>query len=564
MHTKLLSFFTGILLLALGANAQNTGYQGWHLLDVRQDSFNGISLNKAYNLLKGLKSNPVVVAVIDTGVDTTQEDLKNVLWRNRREIPGNGIDDDNNGYIDDVYGWNFLGGKDGRNVKKESFEVSRVYHKYKNKYFQKLVDMDTMCHKTREEYTLWQKAAKELETKPEEQVNLIYLEMAYKSARKNDRILKEEMQAEEYTAGLVEKFQPATTRGKQAKMGYLKFLRIADFEPEETNKTIFEQLEEYIESKKKNELAKAVVPPDVRAEIIGDNYNDINDRFYGNSDVMGPAPMHGTHVAGIIGAQRNNGLGVDGIADNVKIMTIRALPDGDEYDKDVALAIRYAVDNGAKVINMSFGKGFSPEKVWVDEAVKYAETKDVLLVHAAGNEGENIDEKENYPNPTLKAFNNTRAANFITVGASSDPRLTGTLVADFSNYGRNSVNVFAPGVKIYSTLPGGDKYGFLKGTSMASPVVAGLAALIRSYYPTLTARQVKYALENSVTAPDSTLMVPQPGTKKNVAYYTLCDAGGIINAYGAVKLAAQLVGQPKEVKRESLPPSTFKNKKISQ
>ena len=273
--------------------------------------------------------------------------------------------------------------------------------------------------------------------------------------------------------------------------------------------------------------------------------------------------MHGTHVSGIIGAQRNNGLGIDGIADNVKIMNIRALPDGDEYDKDVALAIRYAVDNGARVINMSFGKGFSPEKAWVDEAVKYAETKDVLLVHAAGNEGENIDEKENYPNPTLKAFNNTRAANFITVGASSDPRLTGTLVADFSNYGHKSVDVFAPGVKIYSTLPGGDKYGFLKGTSMASPVVAGLAALIRSYYPTLTARQVKFAIENSVNMPDSSILVPQPGTKKSVAYYTLCTSGGIISAYGAVKLAAQLANQPKEIKREVLPPSTFKNQKLS-
>lgn len=561
MIRKLLTIFIGFTLLAKGAFAQADAIKGWHLLDAKKDNYYGISLNNTYEFLRGQKSKQVIVAVIDTGVDTTQADLKNVLWKNPKEIPGNGIDDDGNGYIDDVYGWNFLGGKDGRNLKIESFEVSRVYHKYKNKYFQKLVDTDTMCNKNKDEYILWRKAAKQLEVKPEDQVDLMFLEMAYKSAKKNDKILREEMNMDEFTAEKVEKFKPETNRAKQAKLGYLTFIKITDFEPEETNRSIFSQLEEYIESKKKAETSKDFAIEDQRAEIVGDDYYDINDRFYGNGDVMGPSPMHGTHVSGIIGAERGNGIGIDGVADNVKIMMVRALPDGDEYDKDVALAIRYAVDNGAKIINMSFGKSFSPEKQWVDEAVRYAEMKDVLLIHAAGNEAEDIDKNENYPNPTLEAFNNHKAYNFITVGASGDPRVNGTWVTDFSNYGKNAVDVFAPGIKIYSTLPGANQYGFLKGTSMASPVVAGLAALIRSYYPTLTAKQVKFAIEKSVTTLDSTVSVPLPGAKTKVAFTELCSSGGLINAYNAVQLAASLAADRKEIKRIYLPRSSFKNQK---
>jgi subtilisin family serine protease len=289
---------------------------------------------------------------------------------------------------------------------------------------------------------------------------------------------------------------------------------------------------------------------------------------------MGPSPTHGTHVSGIIGAQRGNGIGIDGIADNVRIMAVRAVPDGDEYDKDVALAIRYAVDNGAKVINMSFGKGFSPEKQWVDEAVKYAETKDVLLVHAAGNDAEDIDKEENYPNPDLKTLNE-QASNFITVGASSDPKIKSSLVAEFSNYGKNNVNVFAPGVKIYSTLPGGNTYGNQQGTSMAAPVVSGLAAVIRSYFPSLTAKQVKYSIEKSVIVTENPVAVVKPGSKEKVWISDLCTSGGIINAYNAIKIAASLE-QPQETKtqiktetkvlnkKENLPKSTFKNLKVKQ
>lgn len=273
---------------------------------------------------------------------------------------------------------------------------------------------------------------------------------------------------------------------------------------------------------------------------------------------MANTPMHGTHVSGIIAAKRNNGKGMDGIADNVKIMTVRAVPDGDEHDKDIALAIRYAVDNGAKVINMSFGKSFSPEKLWVDDAVKYAGSKGVLLVHAAGNDANNVDSSDNYPNPTIKEFH-TKATNWITVGASSDPLaepMFKSYTASFSNYGKKEVDVFSPGTKIYSTIPGGNTYGNLGGTSMASPVVAGVAAFILSYYPNLSPEQVKYVIEKSATPLPSKVKIP--GTDKMVELADISTSGGVLNAYEAIKQASTLKPENKQQKK---PKSTLKNKK---
>ncbi len=270
---------------------------------------------------------------------------------------------------------------------------------------------------------------------------------------------------------------------------------------------------------------------------------------------MATTSMHGTHVAGIIAASRSNNLGMNGVADNVRIMMLRAVPDGDEHDKDIANAIRYAVDNGAWVINMSFGKSFSPEKKWVDDAVKYAESKGVLLVHAAGNDGKNIDENDNFPTPRYGNNPETRASNWITVGASGPT--SKDLVASFSNYGKD-VDVFSPGVEIYSTLPGGDQYGNQQGTSMASPVTAGIAALILSYYPELSAKQIKYVIEKSVT-PVSTVKVSKPGSEDEVMLSDISRTGGIVNAYEAIKLAGTLQGERYPTK--VLPKPTLKKTK---
>jgi subtilisin family serine protease len=324
-----------------------------------------------------------------------------------------------------------------------------------------------------------------------------------------------------------------------------------------TNKEFIDGLGEYVSQEEKKQEARNTPPKNFRADVVKDDETNINDRYYGNNDIMAATPMHGTHCSGIIAAVRNNGKGVDGIADNVRIMMVRAVPDGDEHDKDIANAIRYAVDNGAQIISMSFGKDFSPQKQWVDDAFKYAESKNVLLVHAAGNDSKNVDSEYNFPSATY-LDGKSRAGNIITVGASGDPK-NGGLTAYFSNYGKKEVDVFSPGVKIYSTLPGGNTYGNLNGTSMACPLVAGVAALVLEYYPTLSPRQLKYVIENSAQKPD--YKVAKPGSGEMVNLSDISKTGGITNAYEALKLAATLKGERK-VQREILPkPKLVKSKK---
>lgn len=532
--------------------------KGWHLKDQSKDGLYGISLDKAYEFVKGKKSQTVVVAVIDSGIDTLHEDLKPILWRNPKEIAGNGVDDDKNGYVDDIYGWNFIGGKDGRNVKEDSYEAARVYHKFKAK-FSGVTDPSTLSKEDQANYEMWKRSEKQiLGGGKESGVQVLLLSKAYDAAVKADSILRTAMSKETFTGAELDAFAPTTEEAKKAKNSFLYFFQ-ANNSMEMTNKAFLEEFGEYLAGEKKKIEAAEKAPRNYRGEIVKDNYEDFNDRFYGNNDVMANTPFHGTHVSGIIGAARGNGKGIDGIADNVRIMSIRAVPDGDEHDKDVALAIRYAVDNGAKVINMSFGKGFSPEKKWVDEAVQYAASKGVLLVHAAGNDASNVDTVNNYPNPVFQS-NSQRASNWLTVGASGDPKIGG-VVAPFSNYGKAEVDVFAPGMKIYSTIPGGNTYGDAQGTSMASPVVAGVAAFLLQYFPTLTPEQVKQVIENSATK--ITAKVTNPATGDAVMLTEISKTGGVVNAYEAARLAAQLTsgGAAAAPKAEKATPAKKASKK---
>lgn len=546
--------FKRTLLLAFSALfsfilfAQNEVPKGWHLLDKQTSGYYGISLDKAYDFLKSknIKSKTVIVAVIDSGVDTTHEDLKSVLWHNPKEIPNNSVDDDHNGYTDDVYGWNFLGNKDGKDVVQDSYEGARVYYMYKDKWGGKDVDESKLSKEDKENYIMWKKAEKAVVggTKTTA-LELIFLKKAYENSMKDDSIIRKAIGKDKYLGNELDTLNSVDPDVKMAKARLMYLFQNNDA-MKMSNQEFLDGFGEYLRSEEAKVSATETAPEPFREEIVKDNYNDFNDRYYGNSDVMASnkAAEHGTHVTGIIGADRNNNIGIKGIADNVKIMMVRAVPDGDEHDKDIALAIRYAVDNGAKVINMSFGKSFSPQKEWVDEAVQYAESKGVLLIHAAGNDAKDLDSTDNFPCPTFIA-DGKRADNWITVGASgpkNDDKGEG-LVAYFSNYGKKEVDVFAPGVKIYSTVPRGNQYANLDGTSMASPVVVGVAALILEYFPNLTAEQVKYVIEKSAVAPD--VKVKNPQTDSTVNLTDLCTSGGIVNAYEAVKLASTLKGERK-------------------
>ncbi len=539
---KSISLFLVAGIVSIAIHAQDVP-KGWHMMDKASSGYYGISIDKAYDFVKSkkLKSNTVIVAVIDSGIDTLHEDLKPVLWRNPKEIPGNGIDDDNNGYVDDVYGWNFIGGRDGNNVEQDSYEAARVYHNLKAVYMDKSIDQSSLSKDELFQYEMWKRAKQEIvgDVNPME---VIQIRRMSKMMTAGDSVIRKAIKKEEYNCKDLENFTSEDADAKKVKDILIRICEGND-NNEITNQQILDQLVADLNKMEASDIA----PKNYRADVVKDHYKDFNDKFYGNNNVMvsNKSALHGTHVSGIIGAARGNGKGMDGVADNVRIMSLRAVPDGDEHDKDIALAIHYAVDNGAQVINMSFGKGFSPEKKWVDDAVRYAESKGVLLVHAAGNDAKNLDTSFNYPTPIM--LDESRPNNWITVGASGDPK-AGGLTASFSNYGKNEVDVFAPGVKIYATVPGGNTYQNLQGTSMASPVVAGLAAMILEYFPTLSAAQVKMVIEKSSQNPG--VKVNNPGSDEMADLVELSRSGGIINAYEAVKLASILKGE-RNVKSDS-------------
>jgi cell wall-associated protease len=503
----------------------------WFLRDPETDSLQGVSAERTYEtLLKNQPSKTVLVAVIDSGIDIDHEDLKNVIWVNEKEIPNNGIDDDKNGYVDDVHGWNFIGGKDG-NVGPDTYELTREVIRLSKKFGG--ADSVKVKKKNKNEFATYLKLKdkyEKLKFKNEQQYKLYSGVFRYTTASIDTLLkhFKSEVLDPQEVKNLVTT-DPSLLFAKSVVMSVYK------------NAGEQAPIDQYLMQLKEGADFYSVIVKygynsnfDSR-EIVGDNYSNVFEKGYGNNDVKGPDPLHGTHVAGIIAADRKNNLGIKGIADNVKIMPVRAVPNGDERDKDIANAIIYAVDNGAKIINMSFGKSFSPEKEAVDKAVKYAEQKGALLIHAAGNDGDDIDVKKNFP--SKKYLNGKEAKNWIEVGASAWGS-GADFVGNFSNYGKKSVSLFAPGVKIYSTTPG-NTYKNEDGTSMASPSAAGVAALLMSYFPHLTALQVKDILTKSSRKFDG-LKVQKPGSKELVPFSELSSSGGLVNAYEAVKMAQSI------------------------
>ncbi|MFK7807341.1 MAG: S8 family peptidase [Saprospiraceae bacterium] len=535
---KIKSLFLFCLLATSSLVMAQEAPENWFNLDPGKDKITGVSTEQTYKtLLKGRKSETVVVAVIDSGVDYKHEDLKDIMWVNPGEIAGNGIDDDKNGYIDDVHGWNFIGGKDGRNIEEDALEITRLYAKYSKQF--KDVNPDKLKKKEKKQYEEYMGIKKDLDKKNmelnEQAASWFALEGAIATLTKgmggNSNFTKEDL----------EKHEPNSEDGNTSKTMILKIL-----ERGASMNDIREQVKGatgYFDT----QLNKWYNPDfDPRAEIVGDNYADSSERYYGNNDVKGPDAGHGTHVAGIIAAVRDNDLGMKGVADNVRIMSIRAVPDGDERDKDVANAIFYAVNNGATIINMSFGKGYSHDKAIVDKAVRYAEKHDVLLVHAAGNDAKNTDSVDNKNFPTdiygkKKWFRPKEARGWMEIGALSY-KGGEDAVASFSNYGKDKVDIFAPGYQIYSTTPE-QEYAAYSGTSMAAPVTAGVAAVLRSYFPSLSAKQIKNIIME--TAVPQTQKVKQPGTKELVSFSELCKTGGVANVYNAVNKAKNTKGKRK-------------------
>lgn len=499
--------------------------KNWMHADLVTDTIPGMSVNKAYaELLNGKTGTNVIVGVVDSGVDIEHEDLAAVIWINKKEIPNNGKDDDNNGYVDDIHGWNFLGGSVHENL-----ELTRVVKRNKARFEGKTESQVSAADKA--DFADYQRAKKALEEKikeleaPKQQLDFII---------KIDQTIKDYLKKTEYTKEDVESIKSTDSQVLQSRNIMLQILANGtreDFEKELT------EFKKYVSGQLDYNLNENF---DGR-KTVGDDPYDYKDKKYGNNNVMGPDKeeiKHGTHVSGIIAAIRGNNIGMNGVAAQVQIMPVRAVPDGDEYDKDIALGIRYAVDNGAKVINASFGKSFSPNKEWVYDAIKYAASKDVLIVHAAGNDNMFLDDPNsyNYPNDQEKGSTVEFADNVLTVGAIGY-KYGSDIVAGFSNYGKINVDVFAPGVKIWSTTPD-NTYEYLQGTSMASPAAAGVAAIIRSYYPKLSAAQVKKIIMDSGLKINKVVVVP--GGDDTKPFADLSKTGNIVNLYNAIIMADRL------------------------
>ena len=582
VNLKKLTFLTFILCLNFGVFAQSKNVQlpaNWFNLDLLENGYFGISTEKAYReLLKDKKPKEnIIVAVIDGGVDISHPDLQHVLWTNKKEIPGNGIDDDGNGYVDDIHGWNFIGSKKG-NLEFDNLELVRLLRIYTPKY-QSTTNLTPLDSAQKEEFKLYKKMVGDFGKKYEDASNTFSVLIAINKVLDSvAKINKKEIPTMED----IDQYKADDETEEQVKTIIRKGAR-EDGSFEKFYKNIKEGYKQYDAMLKYNLNPKY----DMRAELVGDDYSNPYQKGYGNNDVKGPDAFHGTHVSGIIGADRTNSTGILGVANHVSIMAIRVVPTGDERDKDVANGIRYAVDNGAKVINMSFGKSYKWDKKAVDSAVKYAELKGVLLVHAAGNDNQNNDLEENYPNKFFDSkeaeaykeankkpskpdftppkpmsqnngmgmrpaydrstlvkpapidsakFNLPHASNWIEVGASAY-KDDDNLKADFSNYGKYNVDVFAPGFLIKSTIPD-NKYEEADGTSMASPVVAGLAALILSYYPDLKPAQIREIIMKSVSKVAHKVKYKnEKGENVRTPFSEICVSGGIVNAYNALKLA---------------------------
>lgn len=482
--------------------------QRWSHLDVLKDTVPGMSVDRAYEeIIKNKAGKKVIVAVIDSGIEVDHADLKTQMWVNPKEVANNGKDDDKNGYVDDIHGWNFLG-----ETNEEQLELTRIVSRGDDGSSE------------------YKRAVKELE---EKRAELEPLKSRLATMQEvHDKVAKY-LKKSTFTKADLDKI-PTDAPADITKAKNMAYALVAG--GKEANEYL-KDFASYVNGQLDYNLN-----PDFKGRKTGDDIFDINDKIYGNNDVMGDRDhaKHGTHVAGIIAQTRHNNIGGDGVAsNNVEIMSVRAVPDGDEYDKDIALGIRYAADNGAKVINGSFGKYFAQNSQWVMDAIKYAEKKDVLIVVAAGNDAMDLnpatgEEIKRYPNDRIEGTKTEIADNFLVVGA-LNPSFGEKMVANFSNFGNVDVDVFAPGVKIYATVPHG-KYEYLQGTSMASPNAAGVAAMIRSYYPNLKAAQVKKIMMDSGVAVNKEVIVSgDKDDKRN--FQDISTSGKFVNLYNALIMA---------------------------
>lgn len=518
----------------------------WHLLSPTKDKWHGINLNAAYQFLneKNVKPQKIVIALIGGGIDTNHKDLKNVLWKNKKEIANNNKDDDGNGYIDDINGWNFLGNKNGKHLLNTNYESARIFNRYYSKYQGKDVKINQLIPQEKLEYSTWIKLYEEYLTLKNDYETV---EFSYNSIYKTSVKLCTILKVNKFNTAMLQKFNTTNADEQKAKNAYLNFYKTISDDSTVSNVSFLNQYRDYIDNGIKKDMEK-YTKKDPRDTSIADMDDDLTDKNYGNNQIFKYPNTNETQIAGVIAATRNNNFGIDGITNQVELMILKAVPiEGDEYDKDIALAIIYAVDNGASIINLGFGKAHSMNKNLVDSAMQYAAKKNVLIVHAA-NLNDNKEHSSNYyPSPNITSTNKT-IQNFIRVGSSTDPQLTkNTVIANFTGLSNTNINVLAPGTMVVSTIPTSTNkesnlgIDFSNGNTIAAAIVSGVAALIRCHFPKLSATQVKQIIETTVYKPFPSFVNKTIDDKLvNIKITETCSAGGIVDAEAAIKLAHKL------------------------
>jgi len=506
--------------------------ENWVFKDYLLDTIPGISLDKAYKLVNRKKPKEIIVAIIDTEIDIKHEDLKGQFWVNKNEIPNNLIDDDNNGYVDDYQGWNFIGNKRGENIIYSNLESARIIQKFKNKF--NGLSREEVQNQDTEDFDLFIKANdyfnKGYNSAIKEQDYASFLYNGYPKAKKSVDSL---FHNSKYNSKNLDSLF-LIYKGKNIKLAKNIYF-ISDCLKYKLTKEWIENYKEQIDKK-----INYTYNLDYYDRKRIDSFPQILEKNkYGNKFISKNLFefYHGTMVAGIIGAHRNNSIGVDGISSKIKMMPIAISSNGEEHDKDISLAIRYAVDNGARIINMSFGKHFSLNKKWVFEAIRYAEMNNVLIVTSAGNGDLNLNNyNDYYPNDNIdngKEITN----NFLVVGSSSF-ELSSKLKSSFSNYGNIDVDIFAPGEEINTTIPN-NKYKTDSGTSLSCAVVSGVAALVLSYYPNLSAPSLKKILMDSGVSYSIMINVSDKENER-INFINLSKSGKIVNAYNALLIAKDI------------------------
>lgn len=516
----------------LDKNTSKNVKKDWYFGDIQDDSLPGISLEKAYDqILKNKKGKPVTVAIIDMPIDINHEDLKDNIWINTDEIADNNLDDDNNGYIDDINGWNFIGNKQGDINRFAKYEYTRILSKY-DSILNNKKEIDSSLSKVYdlalEKYKKQYAYAKE---------DSAYISMVSNSKQNAESFLRKLLKSNdtEITLEILDSLKLANPKDTILNSNSLIL----------SNFINYGFSKKYIEDytlKANSRLSKLLNKKFNDREILGDNPKDVKDIYYGNNKVDAHVDFfdHGTLMAGFIAAKRDNTIGIKGVSDNIKLMCLPISSYGNEHDKDIAVAIKYAVDNGAQVINMSIGKEFSLYKEFVFEALKYADKHNVLVVSGAGNSRYNLDQF-NYYYPNDNENNQKEVSqNFIKIGASTF-NVNEKLAANFTNYGSYDVDIFAPGVKGYSTSALPEKYTVVSGgSSMSAALTSGIAALLYSYFPELKANEVKQILMESGVEYNFDVNVPSSEKEKTqIPFSNLSKTGKIVNAYNALLLAEE-------------------------